>query len=222
MMGGAEHPAGGGALALVIAGDHQLHAPKAAVGRTARGNPVRAPERPEATPGTLRLPSSSTATAAISTWLTVRHRGAAGASPMTNAVYVALGVTRDGEREVLGLWVADSWRGQETIRGIVSSDNGRQVLAVGDDRAAQPNRRENDPQHRLLILLIRPGHPDRRGGRAEGLSRGDHRGLPRDHGPDLRAPSGSNRWRLNGSPRLIRSGDTRSRPVSCAMTAVSP
>ena len=27
---------------------------------------------------------------------------------MANAVYVALGVTRDGLREVLGLWVADN------------------------------------------------------------------------------------------------------------------
>ena len=43
---------------------------------------------------------------------------------MANAVYLALGITGDGRREVLGLWIAESWRGQETIRGIVSPDNG--------------------------------------------------------------------------------------------------
>ena len=33
---------------------------------------------------------------------------AIGSSPMANAVYVALGVTRDGQREVLGLWIAEN------------------------------------------------------------------------------------------------------------------
>ena len=63
----------------------------------------------------------------------VAHRGAIGSSPMgdgpspmvdgsstmANAVYVALGVTRDGQREVLGLWIAESWRDQKTVRGTV-------------------------------------------------------------------------------------------------------
>ena len=40
------------------------------------------------------------------------------------AVYLALGITGEGEREVLGLWIAESWRGQDLIRGIKSPDNG--------------------------------------------------------------------------------------------------
>lgn len=40
------------------------------------------------------------------------------------AVYIALGVTREGEREVLGLWIADSWRDQDLIQQIKSPDNG--------------------------------------------------------------------------------------------------
>ncbi len=33
---------------------------------------------------------------------------AIGPRPMADAVYVALGVSRDGAREVLGLWIADN------------------------------------------------------------------------------------------------------------------
>ncbi|PJN92628.1 hypothetical protein CNY89_28035, partial [Amaricoccus sp. HAR-UPW-R2A-40] len=40
------------------------------------------------------------------------------------AVYLALGITGDGEREVLGLWIAESWRGHKTVRGTVLPDNG--------------------------------------------------------------------------------------------------
>ena len=36
------------------------------------------------------------------------HRGAIGPSPMASAVYLALGITGDGQREVLGLWIADT------------------------------------------------------------------------------------------------------------------
>ncbi|GAK34441.1 putative transposase for insertion sequence element ISRM3-like [alpha proteobacterium Q-1] len=56
--------------------------------------------------------------------LRVKIRDADSRMVKNKAVYVALGVTRDGVREVLGLWVAESWRDQETIRGIVSPDNG--------------------------------------------------------------------------------------------------
>jgi putative transposase len=36
------------------------------------------------------------------------HRGAIGSSPMASAVYLALGITGEGEREVLGLWIAEN------------------------------------------------------------------------------------------------------------------
>jgi putative transposase len=76
------------------------------------------------------------------------------------AVYIALGVTREGEREVLGLWIADN-------------EGAKFWLSVMNE----------------LRNRGRPGHPDRRRGRTEGLPRGDHRGLPRDHGPDLHRAS---------------------------------
>ncbi len=40
------------------------------------------------------------------------------------AVYLALGITAEGQREVLGLWIADSGRGQDLIQWIKSPDHG--------------------------------------------------------------------------------------------------
>ena len=78
----------------------------------------------------------------------------------SKAVYVAL---------------ASGHRGPEARAGPLDrADRGRQVLAQGDERAedAGPAR-----------------HPDRRGRRAEGISRSDRRGLSPDDGADLhRAP----------------------------------
>jgi putative transposase len=56
--------------------------------------------------------------------LRVKIRDADSRSVKNKAVYVALGVTRDGSREVLGLWIAESWRGHKTVRGTVLPDNG--------------------------------------------------------------------------------------------------
>ena len=62
------------------------------------------------------------------------------------AVYVALALNPDGEKEVLG--------------PVDRADRRRQVLAQGHQRAEDARRQR---------------HPDRRGRRAQGLSRGDHR-----------------------------------------------
>lgn len=40
------------------------------------------------------------------------------------AVYLALGITGDGQREVLGLWIAESGRGHKTVWGTVLPDHG--------------------------------------------------------------------------------------------------
>ena len=65
--------------------------------------------------------------------LRVKIRDADSRMVKNKAVYIALGVIRDGLREVLGLWIAESWRGHKTVQWTVLPDNGRQVLAVGDE-----------------------------------------------------------------------------------------
>ena len=72
------------------------------------------------------------------------------------AVYLALGITCQGEKEVLGLWIEQT--------------GGGQVLAQGDERAADPRRRRR---------------PDRGGRRSDGLPRRDRHGVPADRGSDL-------------------------------------
>ena len=95
------------------------------------------------------------------------HRGAIGSSPMASAVHLVLGITGDGQREVLGLWIADT-------------EGAKFWLSVMTE----------------LERPRRPGRPDRRRGRPEGLSRGDHGGLSSGDGADLRRssrpPLGSN------------------------------
>ncbi len=85
--------------------------------------------------------------------LRVKIRDADSRMVKNKAVYIALGVIRDGLREVLGLWIAESWRGHKTVQWTVLPDNGRQVLAVGDERVEEPGC---------------SGHPDRGRRRAEG------------------------------------------------------
>jgi len=97
--------------------------------------------------------------------LRVKIRDADSRMVKNKAVYIALGVTREGEREVLGLWIADN-------------EGAKFWLSV-----------MNELRHRGVR------HPDRRCRRAEGLSRGDHRRLPRDHGPDLLGRTAPNRHR---------------------------
>src|SRR6056297_2064461 len=65
-------------------------------------------------------------------------------------------------------------------RALDRRESGPQVLAVGDDRAAQPRG---------------PGHPDPGRRRAEGLPRRDQFGLPGNDGADLRSALVSNQWR---------------------------
>jgi putative transposase len=92
------------------------------------------------------------------------------------AVHIALGVRADGAKEILGLWIEQSWRGHKTVRWTVLPNNGREGLAARHERTARPRR---------------GGHPDRRGRRLEGLSRGDPGRLSRGDGPDPHRPSGS-------------------------------
>ena len=76
------------------------------------------------------------------------------------AVYVALALNPDGEKEVLG--------------PLDRADRRRQILAQGHQRPEDARRQR---------------HPDRGGRWAQGLSRGDHLGLSADRGADLhRAP----------------------------------
>ena len=94
--------------------------------------------------------------------LRVKIRDADSRMVKNKAVYVALGVTRDGVREVLGLWIADN--------------EGGQVLALGDERAEEP---------------WGSGRSDRGRGRSQGLPRGHHCRLPGRHGPDMHRASGA-------------------------------
>lgn len=99
--------------------------------------------------------------------LRVKIRDADSRMVKNKAVYIALGVTRDGEREVLGLWIADN--------------EGAKFWLFGDERTAQS---------------WGSGHPDLGRGRLEGLPGCHHGGLPGHHGSDLRSPLGSDQWRL--------------------------
>lgn len=59
------------------------------------------------------------------------------------AVYVALGVTREGEREVLGLWIADN-EGAKFWLSVMNERRNRGIqdilIAVVDGRRASPRR----------------------------------------------------------------------------------
>ena len=79
------------------------------------------------------------------------------------AVYIALGILADGTKEILGIWIEQT-------------EGAKFWLRVMNE----------------LKTRGRPGHPDRRRRRAEGLPRGHHRYLPADNGPNLhRAPDPS-------------------------------
>ena len=76
-------------------------------------------------------------------------------------VYVAIGVSVNGERDILGLWAGDG-------------GEGREVLALGADRDQEPGR--GGRLHHGLR-------------RAQGPARGHHHGVGAGRGPDLhRAP----------------------------------
>ena len=76
------------------------------------------------------------------------------------AVYVALALNSDGEKEVLGLWIEQT--------------EGAKFWLQGDERT-------QDPRHQR--------RPDRSRRRAQGLSRGDRHSVSADHGADLHHPS---------------------------------
>src|SRR5437588_7001659 len=82
-----------------------------------------------------------------------------GGTVQRKACYLALGVTIEGERDVLGMWFG--------------GQRGRQVLDAGPQRAQAARR---------------PRHPDLLRRRAEGLPGSDRSDLPGDDGADLHRP----------------------------------
>jgi len=72
------------------------------------------------------------------------------------AVYLAIGVTPDGRKDVLGIWIEQT--------------EGGEVLAAGDDGDQNPRRERYSDRHR---------------GRFEGISGSHQRRLCRDANPDL-------------------------------------
>ncbi len=81
-----------------------------------------------------------------------------GGSVQRRALYLALGVTLDGDRDVLGM---------------VPGDRGREVLDAGPQRSEDPWRQ---------------GHPDRMRRRAHRVPRRDRGDLPEDDRPNMHSP----------------------------------
>ena len=102
--------------------------------------------------------------------------------------YLAIGVDGDGEKHVLGIWLAKTPPGDRDRRG------GRPVLELGHDRPAQPR----GPRHLDRLL--------RRAGRLRGRH---HQRVPAHRGPALRCPSHQERAAARGPPRR-RGGRRRS------------
>jgi putative transposase len=108
--------------------------------------------------------------------LRVKIRDADSRMVKNKAVYIALGVTREGDREVLGLWIADN-EGAKFWLLVMNKLRNRGVqdilIAVVDGR-----------RRRRFRLHSRWKPPE-----GERFSRSHHRGLPADHGANLRGAS---------------------------------
>ncbi len=119
--------------------------------------------------------------------LRVKIRDADSRTVKNKAVYVALGVTRDGLREVPGLWIAESGRGHKTVWGTVLPDHGAKFwLSV-------MNELKNRGLQDILIAVVDglkspAAYAAPPGPRSAFDPRGDHGGLPGRHGSDLRSP----------------------------------
>src|SRR5690606_20601994 len=85
------------------------------------------------------------------------------------AVYLALGIQADGQRDVLGLWIEQT--------------EGAKVLAQGLQRAEDP---------------WGSGHPDRRRGRPEGVGRGDQYRLSENRRANLDCVPNPKQFGLRG------------------------
>jgi transposase-like protein len=112
--------------------------------------------------------------------LRVKIRDADSRMVKNKAVYVALGVTRDGVREVLGLWIADN-EGAKFWLSVMNELKNRGVqdvlIAVVDGlKGAPPVLASNCPPDSLPLR-----GPAR-------TPRGHHRRLPGGHRPDMRSP----------------------------------
>jgi transposase-like protein len=106
--------------------------------------------------------------------LRVKIRDADSRMVKNKAVYVALGVSRDGLREVLGLWVADN----EGAKFWLS------VMTELKNRGVQDILIAVVPFRRRYACLSGNGRP-------QGLSRRNHHRLSPSHGPDLHRASGA-------------------------------
>jgi putative transposase len=96
-----------------------------------------------------------------------------GGSVQRKACYLAMAITMDGRREVLGMWF--------------QATRGRQVLDAGPDRPKAARR---------------PRHPDLLRRRAQGVPRGDRGRVPPDGGADVHRPFGPPQPEVRTPPRL--------------------
>ena len=103
-------------------------------------------------------------------------------------IYVAIGVTVDGERDILGLWAGDGGEGAKFWLQVLTEIKNRGVEDV------------------CIAGLRRPQGPARR----------DHHDLAADRGPDLRAPPDPQHVPLRLPPRLGRRWPSDLRPVYTA------
>ena len=104
------------------------------------------------------------------------------------AVYLALGITGEGTREVSGLWIADN-EGAKFWLGVMNELRNRGVQDI--------------------LIAVVDG--------LKGLPGGDHSGFSGDHGPNLHRPPGpplpklllleGSQGRRRGPARRLRRGD---------------
>ncbi|GAN78663.1 Transposase, Mutator family [Acidocella aminolytica 101 = DSM 11237] len=106
--------------------------------------------------------------------LRVKIRDADSRIVKNKAVYIALGVTREGDREVLGLWIADN-EGAKFWLSVMNELRNRGVqdflIAVVDGLKGAASQGS-----------IKRGLMEKR----RRFSRSHHRGVPADHGSNLR------------------------------------
>jgi putative transposase len=94
-----------------------------------------------------------------------------GGSIQRRALYLALGVTLDGDRDVLGMWFQET-EGAKFWMQVLTDLNTR-----------------------------RPRHPDRVRRRAHRVPRGDRGDLPQDHGPNMSGSSHQGKSEVRAPPR---------------------
>ena len=94
------------------------------------------------------------------------------------AVYIALGILPDGTKESLGIWIEQS----EGAKPVLGLDPRIRLKSLPPTPIGGHERAEKSG---------RAGHPHRRRGRAQRLSRCHYRRFPANHGPDPGSGSGA-------------------------------